>query len=232
MVSIAWFRPTPGGQHHRGNAPRCPVATARVAGASTGALTGVFAGTGRVPSVAGVMVAWGAGWILGFSISPNSITVRRAAGPHGVSRNVRKRDVADMRKTGGVAAVLSVVAVSLMAGAHPAHAVSEAMLDSLYIDPSVHLPAASPAFPEYDIDADCNNEFGDEIKYACVSAEKEKAAVLRGVWDEYRDADKVACQKQVTTQRHIQLYKNLAFCVDQRRYDAYVRTHPEAAHQP
>lgn len=134
-----------------------------------------------------------------------------------------------MKKTGGVIAVLSVVAATLVTGVSPAHAVSEAMLDSLYVDPSVHLPAASPAFPEYDIDADCTNEFGDEVKYACVSAEKEKAAVLRGVWDEYKDADRVTCQQQVTAQRHIQLYKNLAFCVDQRRYDAYVRHHPGAA---
>ena len=136
-----------------------------------------------------------------------------------------------MKKTGGVIAVLSVVAATLVTGVSPAHAVSEAMLDSLYVDPSVHLPAASPAFPEYDIDADCTNEFGDEVKYACVSAEKEKAAVLRGVWDEYKDADRVTCQQQVTAQRHIQVYQNLACCGAQRRYDAYVRQHPRAAQQ-
>ncbi|MCE2565096.1 hypothetical protein [Komagataeibacter sp. FNDCF1] len=110
----------------------------------------------------------------------------------------------------------------------PARAdVPEGELNSLYIRPEVQLPAPALSFPTYPVVDDCTTEFGDAVTNACVTGEKERALVLQPAWDEYRDSDKITCQEEVVHTRHIQLYKNLAYCLDKRRYDAWRKDHPE-----
>lgn len=122
----------------------------------------------------------------------------------------------------------ALLGVLVVACAPTAHAeVPEGELNSLYIRPEVQLPAASLTFPNYPIVDDCTTEFGDAVTNACVTAEKERALVLQPEWDAYQDSDKIACQEDVTRVRHIQLYKNLAYCLDSRRYETWRRAHPQ-----
>ncbi|AZV38894.1 hypothetical protein CFR75_08170 [Komagataeibacter xylinus] len=104
--------------------------------------------------------------------------------------------------------------------------VPEAELNSLYIRPEVQLAAPALTFPNYPVVDDCTTEFGDEVTNACVTAEKERALVLQPAWEEYKDSDKIGCQEEVTHIRHIQLYRDLAYCLDKRRYDAWRKDHP------
>lgn len=121
-------------------------------------------------------------------------------------------------------ALLGVLAASAVPTAHAE--VPEGELNSLYIRPEVKLPAPALTFPNYPVVDDCTTEFGDEVTNACVTQEKERALVLQPAWDEYQDSDKIACQEDVTHVRHVQLYKNLAYCLDKRRYDAWLKKHP------
>lgn len=121
-------------------------------------------------------------------------------------------------------ALLGILAVACAPAARAD--VPEGELNSLYIRPEVQLPAPALSFPNYPVVDDCTTEFGDAVTNACVTGEKERALVLQPAWDEYQDSDKIACQEDVTHVRHIQLYKNLAYCLDKRRYDAWLKKHP------
>ncbi|GAB6967189.1 hypothetical protein JCM25156A_12260 [Komagataeibacter kakiaceti JCM 25156] len=122
-------------------------------------------------------------------------------------------------------ALLGLLAVACAPAAHAE--VPEGELNSLYIRPEVQLPAPALSFPEYPVVDDCTTEFGDAVTNACVTVEKEQALILQPAWAAYQDSDKIACQEDVIRVRHIQLYKNLAYCLDSRRYEAWRREHPQ-----